>query len=235
MTDPRVLNASVGASSTAAYFTKAGAASDYTARNNMTISYDLSGIKYQDVNNLSTEADFENLAQSIISANAAVTAKGNGDTYQNLTYSNASKTQSHIVSSTSVDVYMELNIQAGAQEGQNIQIKYDLLRTSLLGIEGIDTLSHDSSEAAITQIDSAIDKVSQQRSLFGAYINRLEHAYNADTNTAENTQAAESKLRDSDMAAEMVQYSRDQILMQVGQSILAQANQSASGILSLLQ
>ena len=130
---------------------------------------------------------------------------------------------------------MELNIQAGAQEGQKIQIKYDLLRTSLLGIEGIDTLSHDSSEAAITQIDSAIDKVSQQRSLFGAYINRLEHAYNADTNTAENTQAAESKLRDSDMAAEMVQYSRDQILMQVGQSILAQANQSASGILSLLQ
>lgn len=235
LTDPSVLNASVGASSTAAYFTKAGAASDYTARNNMTISYDLSGIKYQDVNNLSTEADFENLAQSIISANAAVTAKGNGDTYQNLTYSNASKTQSHIVSSTSVDVYMELNIQAGAQEGQNIQIKYDLLRTSLLGIEGIDTLSHDSSEAAITQIDGAIDKVSQQRSLFGAYINRLEHAYNADTNTAENTQAAESKLRDSDMAAEMVQYSRDQILMQVGQSILAQANQSASGILSLLQ
>ena len=235
LTDPRVLNASVGASSTAAYFTKAVAASEYTARNNMTISYDLSGIKYQDVNNLSTEADFENLAQSIISANAAVTAKGNGDTYQNLTYSNASKTQSHIVSSTSVDVYMELNIQAGAQEGQNIQIKYDLLRTSLLGIEGIDTLSHDSSEAAITQIDSAIDKVSQQRSLFGAYINRLEHAYNADTNTAENTQAAESKLRDSDMAAEMVQYSRDQILMQVGQSILAQANQSASGILSLLQ
>lgn len=235
LTDSSVLNASVGASSTAAYFTKAGAASDYTARNNMTISYDLSGIKYQDVNNLSTEADFENLAQSIISANAAVTAKGNGDTYQNLTYSNASKTQSHIVSSTSVDVYMELNIQAGAQEGQNIQIKYDLLRTSLLGIEGIDTLSHDSSEAAITQIDGAIDKVSQQRSLFGAYINRLEHAYNADTNTAENTQAAESKLRDSDMAAEMVQYSRDQILMQVGQSILAQANQSASGILSLLQ
>lgn len=235
LTDPSVLNASVGASSTAAYFTKAGAASDYTARNNMTISYDLSGIKYQDVNNLSTEADFENLAQSIISANAAVTAKGNGDTYQNLTYSNASKTQSHIVSSTSVDVYMELNIQAGAQEGQNIQIKYDLLRTSLLGIEGIDTLSHDSSEAAITQIDGAIDKVSQQRSLFGAYINRLEHSYNADTNTAENTQAAESKLRDSDMAAEMVQYSRDKILMQVGQSILAQANQSASGILSLLQ
>lgn len=235
LTDPSVLNASVGASSTAAYFTKAGAASDYTARNNMTISYDLSGIKYQDVKNLSTEADFENLAQSIISANATVTAKGNGDTYQNLTYSNASKTQSHIVSSTSVDVYMELNIQARAQEGQNIQIKYDLLRTSLLGIEGIDTLSHDSSEAAITQIDGAIDKVSQQRSLFGAYINRLEHAYNADTNTAENTQAAESKLRDSDMAAEMVQYSRDQILMQVGQSILAQANQSASGILSLLQ
>ena len=94
----------------------------------------------------------QNLAQSIISANAAVTAKGNGDTYQNLTYSNASKTQSHIVSSTSVDVYMELNIQAGAQEGQNIQIKYDLLRTSLLGIEGIDTLSHDSSEAAIGMV-----------------------------------------------------------------------------------
>ena len=237
LADASVLNASIGASSTSAYFTKAGAASDYNARNNMEISYDLSGINYQDVKDLTTDADFETLAQSIINANSKVTAKGAGDTYQNLTYSNAGNTQSHVVNSTvvTVNAYEGLNIQAGAQNGQNINIKYDLMRTSTLGIAGIDTLSHDSSEAAITQIDGAIDKVSQQRSLFGAYINRLEHAYNADTNTAENTQAAESKLRDSDMAAEMVQYSRDQILMQVGQSILAQANQSASGILSLLQ
>ena len=73
------------------------------------------------------------------------------------------------------------------------------------------------------------------RSKLGAQQNRLEHTYNNTENIAENTQAAESRIRDTDMAAEMVRFSKDSILAQVGQSMLAQSNQSRQGILSLLQ
>lgn len=230
-----VLNASIRASGTTAFFEKEGASSNYSVRNNMSISYNLGGIQYKDVKDLSTDEEFEKLAQDIINANKNVTTRGAGESYQNLSYTNNLDKQSYIVNATTVDVYMKINIQAGAKEGQSIEIKYDLLRTSSLGIERIDTLTHESSESAMTQIDKAIDKVSEQRALFGAYTNRLEHAYNVDMNTAENTQSAESKLRDSDMAAEMVQYSKDKVLMQAGQSFLAQANRNASQIISLLQ
>ena len=83
--------------------------------------------------------------------------------------------------------------------------------------------------------DSAARIVSEQRSLFGAYQNRLEHAALINDNTAENTTAAESLIRDTDMASEMVKFSKSNILSQAGQSLLAQANQSNQGILSLLE
>lgn len=84
-------------------------------------------------------------------------------------------------------------------------------------------------------LDNAMDQVSKMRSYFGASQNRLEHAYAANKNTEENTTAAESRIRDTDMAEEMVGFSKNNILAQVGQSMLAQANQSTQGILSLLQ
>lgn len=84
-------------------------------------------------------------------------------------------------------------------------------------------------------LDNAMDQVSKMRSYFGASQNRLEHAYAANKNTEENTTAAESRIRDTDMAKEMVGFSKNNILAQVGQSMLAQANQSTQGILSLLQ
>ena len=77
--------------------------------------------------------------------------------------------------------------------------------------------------------------VSTQRSDFGAYQNRLEHAVNANENTEENTQAAESVIRDTDMAKTMVEYSNFNILLQAGQAMLSQANQSNQAVLSLLQ
>ncbi len=86
----------------------------------------------------------------------------------------------------------------------------------------------------MTYVQAAIEKVSAMRSTLGAVQNRLEHTIaNLDT-TAENTQAAESQLRDTDMAEEMVTYSKNNILAQAGQSMLAQANQSTQGVLSLL-
>ena len=84
-------------------------------------------------------------------------------------------------------------------------------------------------------VQEAIGKVSTQRSKLGALQNRLEHTINNLDTTAENTQAAESRVRDTDMASEMVQYSKNNILTQAGQSMLAQANQQTQGVLSLLQ
>ena len=83
-------------------------------------------------------------------------------------------------------------------------------------------------------IQAAIDTVSQTRSKLGAIQNRLEHTINNLDTTSENTQAAESRIRDTDMADEMVEYSKNNILSQAGQSMLAQANQSTQGVLALL-
>ncbi len=87
----------------------------------------------------------------------------------------------------------------------------------------------------ITKVQEAINRVSTQRSALGALQNRLEHTIANLDNVAENTQAAESRIRDTDMASEMVEYSKNNILAQAGQSMLAQANQSNQGVLSLLQ
>lgn len=88
---------------------------------------------------------------------------------------------------------------------------------------------------SVTAIQDAINKVSSQRSALGALQNRLEHTIANLDNVAENTQAAESRIRDTDMASEMVEYSKNNILAQAGQSMLAQSNQSTQGVLSLLQ
>ena len=88
---------------------------------------------------------------------------------------------------------------------------------------------------AITKITSAIAKVSEQRSSLGAVQNRLEHTIKNLDNVVENTTAAESQIRDTDMAAQMVEYTKNNILAQAGQSMLAQANQATQGVLSLLQ
>ena len=89
--------------------------------------------------------------------------------------------------------------------------------------------------SSINQIADAIQLVSDQRSKLGAVQNRLEHTIDNLDNVVENTTAAESRIRDTDMAEEMVNYSKNNILAQAGQSMLAQANQSTQGVLSLLQ
>ena len=89
--------------------------------------------------------------------------------------------------------------------------------------------------AGIEKIKVAAQIVDEQRSIFGAYQNRMEHTVKNLDNVVENTQAAESRIRDTDMAAEMVKYSNNNILAQAGQSMLAQANQTNQGVLSLLQ
>ncbi|WP_097014076.1 flagellin [Anaerocolumna aminovalerica] len=130
-----------------------------------------------------------------------------------------------------------LNLQVGANKGQNISFNIGNMRASALGIDKVASgvASYASATANISVLDAAIKKVSDQRSTLGALQNRLEHTIANADNTSENLQAAESRIRDVDMAKEMVKYSKDNILQQAAQSMLAQANQSTQGVLSLLQ
>ena len=126
-------------------------------------------------------------------------------------------------------------IQSGADAGNGMYISVDTMNLSALGINGVDVSTEAGASNAIDLIGNAVDKISSMRSSFGAQQNRLEHTYKNVTNTAENTQAAESRIRDTDMAKEMVELSKHNILEQVGTSMIAQANQSNQGVLNLLQ
>lgn len=129
---------------------------------------------------------------------------------------------------------VELKIHSGANVEDKIPIRYELLRLETLGIADTNVLTQESATDAIDEIADAIALVSRQRSRFGAYQNRMEHSYHINRNVEENTQAAESQIRDTDMAKEMVNHSNNQVLQQAGQSMLAQANQANQGVMSLL-
>ena len=130
-----------------------------------------------------------------------------------------------------------ITLQVGANEGQTMSFSIGDMSANALGVNPskVNVKTQKGASDGIKYIDEAIEKVSKQRSLLGAVQNRLEHTIANLDNTAENLQAAESTVRDVDMAAEMVQFSKNNILQQAGQSMLAQANQSTQGVLSLLQ
>ena len=104
-----------------------------------------------------------------------------------------------------------------------------------IGVKNLKVDTEYDATAAVDRISAAIQKVSTQRSALGAVQNRLEHTINNLDNVVENTTSAESQIRDTDMATEMVKYSNNNILAQAGQAMLAQSNQSNQGVLSLLQ
>jgi|GEM_PF-33382 len=116
-----------------------------------------------------------------------------------------------------------------------IPISYKFLRNSEIGIENTNTLTEDSSMEAIREVEEAAKVISQERALFGAYQNRLEHTFDNGLNVVENTTAAESRIRDADMAALSVNYASQNILEQAASSMLVQANKSNQAVLSLLQ
>ena len=127
-------------------------------------------------------------------------------------------------------------LQVGALEGQTMDVKISLAVSAKgLKVSAVEVSTNVKAGAAMQSIQDAIESVSKQRSKLGAIQNRLEHTINNLDTNAENTQAAESRIRDTDMADEMVQYSKNNILSQAGQSMLAQANQQTQGVLSLLQ
>lgn len=127
------------------------------------------------------------------------------------------------------------NLQVGALEGQKISLTIATMDVAALSIDSIIVGTFSDAGSAMTRIQHAISSVSKQRSALGAVQNRLEHTVANLDNVSENTSSAESRIRDTDMAEEMVNYSKNNILAQAGQSMLAQANQSTQGVLSLLQ
>ena len=130
-----------------------------------------------------------------------------------------------------------ITLQIGANEGQTMSFTLDDMSADALGVGvgKVDLSKQESAKTATTTIDAAIKKVSAARGRMGAVQNRLEHTINNLDTAAENMQTAESRIRDTDMAEEMVNYSKNNILAQAGQSMLAQANQSNQGVLTLLQ
>ena len=134
-----------------------------------------------------------------------------------------------------------LHVGADADMANKISVNIETMNSAYLGIKDLNVVDNKDvspgaqATYAIDAIADAIQKVSDQRSALGAVQNRLEHTIKNLDNVVENTTAAESQIRDTDMASTMVEYTKNNILMQAGQSMLAQANQSTQGVMSLLQ
>lgn len=131
--------------------------------------------------------------------------------------------------------YQNVWLQSGTETMEGMIIGMANATIEGLGIKDLSIMTQDEATDALDSLDYAIARTSYYRSRFGAQQNRLEHAIKITDNTAENTQSAESKIRDTDMAEEMIRFSKENILQQAGQAVLAQANQSTQGVLSLLQ
>jgi len=142
--------------------------------------------------------------------------------------SGADSTNVHIVGNSAV-------FQIGANEGERMSIDLGNMSASALGLDKVLVTDRDSATRSITVIDGAIDRVSKQRASLGAYQNRLEHTINNLRTASTNLTAAESRIRDVDMAAEMTEYTKNQILMQAANAMLSQANQLPQMVLGLLQ
>ena len=166
-------------------------------------------------------------AASSIGTDKAATVKNNGDGTFEITQG-----------TVEVKDKLSFNLQVGADADMTnkISVNIESMSAAGLGIKGLN-VSDDTGKAATYAVDAiadALQKVSSQRSALGAVQNRLEHTIDNLDNVVENTTSAESRIRDVDMAEEMVEYSKNNILAQAGQSMLAQANQATQGVLSLL-
>ena len=128
-----------------------------------------------------------------------------------------------------------VTLQVGANKNQSIGVSVDNMRSRELGLGGVSVATAADAQDAIQLIDDAVSRVSVQRADLGATQNRLEHTIASTDNTAENLQASESRIRDVDMAKEMMNLTRLNVLQQASQAMLAQANQAPQNVLSILK
>ena len=177
-----------------------------------------------------------NVAKGLIDENVDVEIGGLtgisaswNDSLKKFVYSSATEeTTLHLADNTTV-------LQIGANEGEELALNIGDMRSHALGLDGVNVMSHDRAARSITIIDNAIDKVSTQRANLGAYQNRLEYTASNLTTASENLTSAESRIRDTDMAKEMMNFTKLNIMLQAGNSMLAQANQQPQNVLSLIR
>ncbi len=208
---------------------------DYTMNNDSTMDIDA---ELKEKNGSSTPIYFKNVADL-----AAQIKKDNGADLKEVTVSydsaNGGKLTAKATAFSNLNKALDVSLHVGADSTKDnkIGLQIDMMSARGLGVNGIKVYGDDfnNATAAIDKIASAIQKVSTQRSSLGAVQNRLEHTINNLDNVVENTQSAESAIRDTDMAKQMVTYSNNNILAQAGQAMLAQANQSNQGVLGLLR
>ena len=213
-------------------------------KNNTTNVAVADGISDTDATVISKKKAYELAAKELLAANqigdtegAAKVGVGNTTTAVSLT--NGTGTFQIQTGSAKVANALSFSLHVGADADMTNKIQVDIesMDSASLGIKGLNVKDKSGIAAtyAIDAIADAVAKVSEQRSALGAVQNRLEHTIANVDNVVENTTSAESRIRDTDMAEEMVEYSKNNILAQAGQSMLAQANQSNQGVLSLLQ
>ncbi|MDD7178758.1 MAG: flagellin [bacterium] len=200
--------------------------------NDGTTSYTAIGVSSTEDDSITVNEAYKKMEQELTKASSigtdtAATVKSNGDGSFKITNGTVE---------TKGALSFSLHVGADADMTNKINVDIETMNSANLGIKGININDETGAAAtyAIDAIADAISKVSSQRSTLGAVQNRLEHTINNLDNVAENTTSAESSIRDTDMATEMVNYSKNNILAQAGQSMLAQANQSNQGVLSLL-
>lgn len=179
----------------------------------------------QSSNDTNTETDRDELQKEVNQLAAAL------DDIMNDTEFNTQKL---------LDGNFEATFHVGANKGQSLEVKIGNMGATELGVAGeteggIDISTQEDADTAIETIQEAIDTVSSERSQLGAVQNRLEHTINNLGTSAENLTAAESRIRDVDMAKEMMEFTKNNILTQAAQAMLAQANQTPQGVLQLLR
>ena len=207
---------------------------------------DTNGVGDNDASVITADKAYELIAKELVKASsvgcdpgseAQITQQGGKD----FAIDTTAKTVTFKIDEAEVEgtqgLQFSLHVGADADENNKIAVTIDTMDAAGLGVKGLNVLDNTGAKAtyAIDTIADAIAKVSATRSELGAVQNRLEHTIANLDNVVENTTAAESEIRDTDMAEAMVEYSKNNILQQAGQSMLAQANQATQGVLSLLQ
>ncbi|HAF27281.1 MAG TPA: hypothetical protein DCG85_08225 [Lachnospiraceae bacterium] len=211
---------------------------DYVSANHPTYSgsSDLGGIKVSHSNDLIKVSD----TKLVVAANGtAYTTKNQAETafatkYTNSTHSGAVNFAEIAGVESDTIPHYDLWIHSGPEKENGMYLTVLKMNPTVLGINTVDVTSVEKAKQSIDMIAGATELTSKMRSHVGAQQNRLEHTINNVANIAENTDAAESRIRDTDMATEMVKHMNDNILEQVGQAMMAQANKMPEGLLSLL-
>ena len=167
-----------------------------------------------------------------------VTVNGGTGNFEGLTFTlkaDEGSTTAATVTGSTIDVSDQLTMQIGANEDQEMSININAMDSGNLGVSNVDVTTQSGAANAITDIDDAIQTVSAERSKLGAYQNRLEYTVNNLSTSSENLTAAESRIRDVDMAKEIMNQTKQSILSQASQAMLAKANQAPQGVLQLLR